>query len=85
MPDLRCMCGDSECPSCGAAQGTLTRKRVLVTVYKVLEDWWGANECLEAGGHTAVCDMLLEEPLAFLDGAVWAVQQVSEEAPDAPQ
>jgi len=21
--DLRCMCGDSQCPSCGSAQGTL--------------------------------------------------------------
>jgi hypothetical protein len=23
MRDLRCMCGDSQCPSCGSAQGTL--------------------------------------------------------------
>ena len=26
MSTQRCMCGDSQCPSCGLAQGTLERK-----------------------------------------------------------
>lgn len=25
---MSCMCGDSECPSCGIAQGTLTEERL---------------------------------------------------------
>lgn len=27
MSELRCMCGDSQCPSCGSAQGTLEPRK----------------------------------------------------------
>lgn len=33
-----CMCGDTECPSCGRAQGTLRREQARETAYENGQD-----------------------------------------------
>lgn len=47
MDNLICMCGDSQCPSCGSAQDTLDRKERhtwIVAVYDAALAWGGPEE-----------------------------------------
>lgn len=41
---MPCMCGDSECPSCGTAQGTRTPAKLFVTMYSVTRCYGGPEE-----------------------------------------
>jgi len=60
MDRTRCMCGDSECPSCGEAQGTRTRKR---------QPRKGINEAITRLAALYPCGAFQADtdPAAFLD------------------
>ena len=47
-----CLCGDTECPSCGTAQGTYTGRRTRVLTIKRCGAIVGyADQCLLTQGH----------------------------------
>lgn len=46
-----------------------------IFIEKELESWWATKEELEEMDDTQIIELLQEDVVAFLDGAMWTVQR----------
>lgn len=55
------------------------KKRYRVTLSKVLDDLWGADECMRDCGEAGLIELLHEDLAALLDDMEWTIEEVKDD------
>ena len=55
---------------------------IRVTLTGILDEFWGADECFEAGGQGAVRDLVEEDLSALMENLTMTVEKVEDRTVD---